>query len=110
MAHCARCGTFLCGACIEVSDEAAYCADCFLWLHKNAVPPRVVRGIISLNVIAILSFPLCMIFPPALNLVVSVLGLWIGTREMRRIREGNGARRGAWRARLVLDAEQKEAS
>jgi hypothetical protein len=102
VAPCARCGTFLCGACTEVMDEAAYCADCLGWLRNNALPSRVVKGAIALNVIAILAYPLCLIFPPALNLGVGVFGLWVATRELRRIREGEGPLRGTWQARVAL--------
>jgi len=101
VAPCARCGTFLCGACTEVMGDAAYCADCLAWLHKHGAPSRWVQGIIALNLIAIAAFPLCFILAPALNLVSAVLGLWVPTRELRRIRKGEGPLRGAWQAKVA---------
>lgn len=102
VASCARCGTFLCGACTELLGEAASCANCLALLQKGAVRPRVVGGIVALNVIALVSLPLCIIFPPLFNLTVAVLGLWVATRELRRIRESGGAARGAGMARLAF--------
>lgn len=101
MASCARCGTFLCGACTELQDEAAYCASCLVVMQKGAVRPRVVVGIVVLNALALLALPLLRV-PPLLNLTVAVFGLWLGTRELRRIRESGGAARGRGLARLAL--------
>jgi hypothetical protein len=101
VAPCARCGTFLCGACTEVMQEAAYCADCVAWLHKNGAPSRGVQGTIALSLTAIAAFPLCLLFAPMLNLVAAVLGLWVPTRELRRIRRGDGPLRGAWQAKTA---------
>jgi hypothetical protein len=102
VASCVRCGTFLCGACIELLGEAASCASCLALLHRGAVSPRVVKGIIALNVIGLVSFPLCLLFPPVFNLTVAVLGLWVATRELRRIRASGMVARGLGVARLVF--------
>ena len=101
MAPCARCGTFLCGACIEVMAEAAWCADCLAWLHKNGAPSRVVQGLIVLSIIALVAFPMCALFAPVINLVAAVLGLWLPTRELRRIQQGEGPLRGARQAKAA---------
>ncbi|KFE68008.1 hypothetical protein [Hyalangium minutum] len=101
VASCARCGTFLCGACTELLGEAASCASCLALLHKGAVPPRRMKVILALNVLVLVTFPLLGALPLQ-NLVMSVLGLWVGTRERRRIRESQGAVGGAGQAWLAL--------
>jgi hypothetical protein len=102
VAPCARCGTFLCGACTEVMAEAAYCADCIVWLHKNGRASRVVQGLIVASLVGILSFPLgLLLLFPAINLVVGVLGVVLPTRELRRIRRGDGPLRGMRQAQVA---------
>jgi hypothetical protein len=101
VAPCVRCGTFLCGACIELMGEAAYCEDCLAWLHKNSPPSRAVQGVIALSILGIAAFPLCMMLAPVLNLAAALLGLRVSTRELRRIRQGDGPLRGTWQAKVA---------
>jgi hypothetical protein len=102
VAPCARCGTFLCGACTEVMAEAAYCTDCIAWLHKNGRASRAVQALIVASLVGILSFPLgLLLLFPALNLVVGVLGVVLPTRELRRIRRGDGPLRGMRQAKVA---------
>lgn len=101
VAPCTRCGTFLCGACTEVMGEAAYCADCIAWLHKNGPVSRVVQGLIGASILGFLCLPLGLLFFPIFNLVVGVLGLWLPTRELRRIRRGEGPLRGIRQAQVA---------
>lgn len=102
VAPCTRCGTFLCGACTEVMGEAAYCADCIAWLHKNGPVSRVVQGLIAAGIGGILCVPLGLLFFfPVVNLVVGGLGLWLPTRELRRIRRGEGPLRGSRQAQVA---------
>lgn len=102
MAPCARCGTFLCGACTEVLGEDAYCADCVTWLRQHGPPSRVVKGLIGLSIAGIALFPLlCAIPVPLLNLVAAALGLWLPTRELDRILRGEGPLRGLRQARVA---------
>jgi hypothetical protein len=102
VAPCARCGTFLCGACTEVMGEQASCADCVTWLRQNGPPSRVVQGLIGLSIAAILCTPLLCALPmPLLNIISAALGLWVPTRELDRIRRGEGPLRGMRQARVA---------
>jgi len=101
VAPCVRCGTFLCGACTEVVGEAAYCEDCLAWLHKNGPPSRAVQGLIAVGIVGILGTLLCGLLAPVLNLLVAVPGLWLSTRELRRIQRGEGPLRGALQAKVA---------
>jgi hypothetical protein len=100
VAPCTRCGTFVCGPCTEVLGEAAYCADCVTWLRHNGPPSRVVKGLIGLSIVALLSAPL-LCFLPVLNVLAAALGLWLPTRELDRIRRGEGPLRGLRQARVA---------
>jgi hypothetical protein len=101
VASCVRCGTFLCGACTELLQEAAYCADCVDWLRRNGKPSRGVQGILALGGVGILFFLLIPMVPPLLNLVAASLALWVPTRELRRIRRGEGPLRGTLQAQVA---------
>ncbi|MFL5345501.1 MAG: hypothetical protein ACJ8AT_11940 [Hyalangium sp.] len=102
VAPCTRCGTFLCGACTEVMGEAAYCADCIAWLHKHGPVSRAVQALIVASILGILCLPLgVLLLFPFINLVVGVLGLWVPTRELRRIRRGEGPLRGIRQAQVA---------
>lgn len=102
MAPCARCGTFLCGACTEVMGEEAYCADCIAWLHKNGPVSRAVQVFIALGIAGIVSIPLCLFFGiPVFHLGVGGAGVWVSTRELRRIQRGEGPLRGARQAKVA---------
>jgi hypothetical protein len=98
VAPCARCGTFLCGACTELVKEAAWCADCVAWLRQNAPTSRAVHILIALGVLGFLCVLPCAPLAPVYQLVMGVLGLWLPTRELRRIQRGEGPARGAWQA------------
>lgn len=101
MASCARCGTFLCGTCIEVMGEEAYCAGCVAWLHQNGPVSRTVQVLIALEMAGIAGLPLCVLFPfPVLHLLIGGSGLWVSTRELRRIQRGEGPLRGARQAKV----------
>jgi hypothetical protein len=102
VAPCARCGTFLCGACTEVMGEEAYCADCIAWLHKNGPVSRAVQIFIGLEIAGLAGLPLCLLLPfPMLHLIVGGAGLWVSTRELRRIQRGEGPLRGARQAKVA---------
>jgi hypothetical protein len=102
VAPCARCGTFLCGACTEVMGEQAYCADCIAWLHKNGPISRTVQVFLGLEIASLVSFPLCLLMLALpVQLVVGAAGLWVTSRELRRIQQGEGLLRSARRAKVV---------
>lgn len=102
MAPCARCGTFLCGACTEVMGEEAWCADCVAWLHKNGPVSRTVQAFIALELAGIVGLPVCLLLLALpVHLVVGGAGLWVSTRELRRIQRGEGPLRGARQAKVA---------
>ncbi len=102
MAPCARCGTFLCGACTEVMGEEAYCADCIAWLHKNGPVSRGVQVFIGLGIAGIVGLPLCLFLGfPVFHLVVGGIGTWVSTGELRRVQRGEGPLRGARQAKVA---------
>jgi hypothetical protein len=101
VAPCSRCGTFLCGACTELVREEAFCADCVEWLRRNGSPSRGVQGLIALGVVGILGFPVCLFLAPVVNLVAAVACLLGATRELRRIRRGEGPLRGLRQAKVA---------
>jgi len=102
VAPCTRCGTFVCGACTEVLGEAAYCTDCVTWLRHNGPPSRVVQGLIGLSIAGLLCSPLLLALPvPMLNVIAAALGLWVPTRELDRIRRGEGPLRGMRQAKVA---------
>jgi hypothetical protein len=82
-------------------EDAAWCAECVVWLRRNGPPSRWVQGVIALCVAGIVCFPLCGLFVPVINLVAAGLGLWLPTRELRRIRRGEGPLRGARQAQVA---------
>lgn len=101
MAPCARCGTFLCGACTELVGETACCADCVARLHQHGPPSRVVQVLIGMGLVGFFCFAACGPVAPVLHLVVAVLGFWLPTRELRRIQRGEGPARGTWQAKAA---------
>jgi hypothetical protein len=102
VAPCARCGTFLCGACTEVMGEQAYCSDCIAWLHKNGPVSRMVQIFLGLEIASLVSIPLCLLLLALpVQLVVGAAGLWVSSRELRRIQQGEGFLRSARRAKVV---------
>lgn len=101
VALCARCGTFLCGACTELRGEGAYCAACVEVLKREAPPSRAVQLSIGLSIVGIVSWPVCMGLP-VFALLAAGVGLPISLRELRRIRRGEVPPRGRTRARVAL--------
>jgi hypothetical protein len=102
VAPCARCGTFLCGVCIEVMGEQAYCSDCVAWLHKNGPVSRTLQIFLGLEIASLISIPLCLlVFALPVQLMVGGAGVWVSSRELRRIRQGEGSLRSARRAKVV---------
>ncbi|CAM3713808.1 hypothetical protein G4177_01675 [Corallococcus sp. ZKHCc1 1396] len=51
---CARCGGFLCGACTEVLEEAAYCEPCGERRWRDTRPSRAVQATLAANVLGLL--------------------------------------------------------
>lgn len=100
MGLCARCGTFLCGACTELMGDAAYCAGCVAWLHQHGPVSRAVQVLIGMNLVALVTLPLCLLVP-VLNLVAGALGWWGAARELGRIHRGEGPLRGVRQARVA---------
>lgn len=114
VATCARCGTFLCGECIELLGEAAYCASCaaIVGPREGPLPPSllVVSGLVLLGMLSTAAaflpfFPSILSFPRWILLGVSgVAGLWVPTRWIHRIDKGLGPRRArplAWSMRWL---------
>jgi hypothetical protein len=101
VAPCSRCGTFVCGACTEVVDEAAWCADCVEWLRRNGPTSRLVRAFIVLGILGIILSPLCTFLGLVINAVVGGVGVAVATRELRRIRRGEGPLRGTMQAHVA---------
>ncbi len=126
VATCARCGTFLCGDCVELLGEAAWCADCVALLQRGGPSSRAVWVALGLGLTGVLSSPLffllwwsatrflgfmpwmvwLLVAAPWLNVLVLVLGPWWPLRELRRIQRGEASHRGRalawWALGLVL--------
>jgi hypothetical protein len=102
VAPCARCGTFLCGACTEVMGEQAYCSDCIAWLHQNGPISRTLKIFLGVEIASLVTFPVCLLLLTLpVQLVVGAAGVWVSSRELRRVQRGEGFLRSARRARLV---------
>lgn len=101
MAPCSRCGTFLCGECTEVVDEAAWCADCVEWLRRNGPTSPQVKVFIGLGIAGIILSPLCSFLGLVINAAVGGFGVAVATRELRRIRRGEGPLRGTLQAQVA---------
>jgi uncharacterized membrane protein SpoIIM required for sporulation len=82
--------------------EEAYCADCLAWLHQHGPASRVVHAFLVLEIAGLVFLPVCLLklVLPA-QLLVGAAGLWVSTRELRRIREGEGSLQGAKQAKVV---------
>ena len=78
---------------------AAVMAFCLSLLAYNAL--RVVRTALVLNVVGLGCLP-CSLALPLPTLVAGVAGLVLGTRELRRIRRGEGPERGRTQAQGAL--------
>lgn len=109
VATCVRCGTFLCGECTELLDDAAYCASCVAIVAPRFGPiPRSLLAVSGLVLLGMLStaaaflpgFPSLLSFPRWLLLGVSgALGLWVPTRVLHRIDQEQAPRRARLLAR-----------
>jgi hypothetical protein len=111
VATCARCGTFLCGDCIELLGEAALCASCAAIVARQEGPIPVgllvVSGLVLLGMLSTAAaflpfFPSILSLPRWILLGVSgVVGLWVPTRVLHRIDSGQGPRRARFLARCT---------
>lgn len=99
VALCSRCGAFLCGACVELREEAAWCAACVETLRLNAPPSRAVKASIVLGALGLLCFPLLFV-GPLVTLLAAAVCLGVSGRELRRIRLGERPLRGRLAARV----------
>ncbi|ATB44936.1 hypothetical protein [Corallococcus macrosporus] len=100
VATCARCGTFLCGDCLELAGETPYCAPCVGVLRREARPSRVIQVALALNVAGLACLP-CSLALPLPTLVAGLAGVVLGLRELRRIARGEGAARGRTQAQVT---------
>ena len=114
VATCSRCGTFLCGDCTELLEEAAYCAACLPLVRRQAAFPRALHVALGLDMLGLLLLVLSI---PGLGVgasrffpvwvaqpVLAGVGLGLSIRVLRRIRRGEAPRRArplAWFALLL---------
>jgi hypothetical protein len=77
VALCARCGTFLCGACTEVLEETAYCEPCAERRREATKPSKVVRGLLAANVLGLVFLGAPAVVPRwmALDVRIRVVGV-----------------------------------
>ncbi len=105
VATCTRCGTFLCGACTELSGEDAFCASC-LRLYQRAGPaPRIVQGLIVLGIAGLVCSPVTFALgglPPLISMVSAGLALTVARGELRRIARDEAPLRGRTQARVAF--------
>ena len=100
VALCARCGSFLCGDCVELREEAAYCAACVDFLRHQGPPSRGVQACIVLGVFGLLCFPV-LLLAPLVNGLAAGFCLWVSGVELRRIQRGERPARGRTQARVA---------
>lgn len=88
MAACARCGGFLCGACVVLAEDAALCAPCarLLGVDGPLLPGRV-RVALASGVLGLVGLAFACSLPPVPTLLLGVLGLWV----LRGLRPPEGA-------------------
>lgn len=106
---CSRCGTFLCGECVEYFQEVTpACANCLPHLKGQ---PASVRAKLSpvLTAVALVGWLGGFLAPGRPGLVVWGLSFPIGfagfafaVQELRLIRAGQAGARGRWWARVGL--------
>jgi hypothetical protein len=91
---CKRCGRFLCGECVQLVEEDAYCADCEKRIDKSPSRMAYVTGgtaiatwILTLGAVAV---PLV----GGLALLASLATLGLGVSELMRIRLRETPRKG----------------
>lgn len=100
MALCSRCGAFLCGACVELREEAAWCAACVDTLRLDAPPSRAVRASIALGALGLLCYPLLLV-GPLVTVLAAAVCLGVSGWELHRIRLGERPLRGRLQARVA---------
>ena len=124
VATCARCGSFLCGECAELLDEAAYCAACVTFLQTHGRPSRALWLALALEGVALGVLPLgwiplgwlgeraevfraallvgvVLVRMPVLTGLAAGVGFWVTTRERRREALTSTARRWVGVARVL---------
>jgi hypothetical protein len=106
---CSRCGTFLCGECVEYFHETTpACASCLPLLKGS---PASMRAKLSptLSIVALLGWLGGFVVPGRAGLLVwgvsfpvGFAGLALAVQELRLIRAGQAGARGRWWARVGL--------
>lgn len=77
VALCARCGTYVCGACTEVVWEMAYCAPCAERHQQNTRPSPAVRLALAANLLGPFgALVVCYLNPVSRQIAVGVLLAW----------------------------------
>jgi hypothetical protein len=101
---CKRCGRFLCGECVQLSGEDAYCAECAARLKAGPASGlskaafglaaaswvMLAVGMASHSVVVTASGPL------------SIIGVFVSVVELIRISRGDASPRGRGRALIGL--------
>lgn len=87
---CQRCGTFLCGDCVELIDETVYCPHCFQRLGAGDSPSVASRLSLVLGFVGLLW-----------GFLPGIVGLGIAAWELRQIRAGRSSARGLRYARYA---------
>lgn len=96
VATCSRCGTFLCGDCTELLEEAAYCAACLPLVRRQAAFPRALFVALGLGVLGLLTLALSVsgfFLVRFAQPVLAGVSLGLSIRVLRRIRRGEAPRR-----------------
>jgi hypothetical protein len=100
---CQRCGTFLCGECVELLGEDVLCTACFQRAGGDAPPSRRAKASVILGVIGLvlgLGLGALIFLAGVIGLVPGVIGLVIGRGELRRIDAGQSPAVGRRLARV----------
>ncbi|MCP3163458.1 hypothetical protein [Myxococcus qinghaiensis] len=100
VATCTRCGSFLCGECLELFGESAFCEPCVSLRRKDGPVSRAAWGALGLGVLGLLVLP-CTLAMPLPPLVAGVGGVVLGMREAGRIRRGESPAKGRVPARVA---------
>ncbi|MFY2556138.1 B-box zinc finger protein [Corallococcus terminator] len=100
VATCTRCGSFLCGECLEVVGESAFCAPCVSLRRSEGPVSRAAWGALALGVMGLLTLP-CSLALPLPPLVAGVGSVVLGMREAGRIRRGESPEKGRVPARVA---------
>lgn len=100
VATCSRCGSFLCGECLELVGESAFCAPCVSLRRSEGPASRAAWGALGLGVMGLVAMP-CTLSMPLPPLVAGVGSLVLGLREAGRIRRGESPEKGRVPARVA---------